>query len=881
MPEFKNPEAALRAQERLEELTGLDLDSFIKNAFKGNAAPDLALTNLERWLRATSSPDMHMQQIAGLPPMGRLLVNLFGASQPIADTIIQNPELGTMVLDPSQLGARFDPNQVRQEGLRLLAAATSHIHALDRLRYLRQQWNLTIVMNDLAGTWEQQVVWKNLSDLADTIIELAEGVAWGEYARQKELGTHPDWMIVSFGKLGGSELNYSSDVDLVYVVEDNLSEKSDRDCTRFFEAFGRALSDRMGRGSLYRVDLRLRPYGGAGPITRSMRAYEAYYQLYAEPWEVQALLRSRPILGSPALRERWEAVRVNLCFRPKLSEISLEHMLEMKARIEQGASEDDLKRGDGGIRDVEFLTQILQMLHGHNRPELQSRTTCQAILALQSAGYLEPSVAEALIDGYTFLRKLEHRTQLVDDQQTHTIPQDPEAREGLAKLMGGQNWQEVGGKLERHRRTIQTLFRSTLSLETPTAGARHTIMANLGPLAPAALQWFDSFPESGAFYEGLVENEGSLKRVLKILNDSPRLVNYFKGSLALTEVLLSGEIEEIEDPLERLRSASSETSAQHLAEIYSHAYTLLLAQWTLSPNFNLGNRLSDLIDALIRHVTKQLQTEFDVVGLGSYGTREVSPGSDGDLLLLIADPKRQPHAEKQAQQFLAFLSQLKRFGAPIEFDLRLRPEGGKGLLVRTYDGLRAYDLDGMQMWERFALGQSRLIVGNPEALAIVLHSAYALPLTPERLLELAKMKRRVETERVKPQHLHREVKLGSGGLSDIEWLIHLNEMRYPTASRADTLGGCAERVRRLSQAHLVNALEADTLVDANRFLRDLRARIFLLGIDDDLLPENPDKLDRLAHACGYPDGNSLLSRHQSVVEPVRRLYVDGLERLKL
>src|SRR5471030_374440 len=130
-------------------------------------------------------------------------------------------------------------------------------------------------------------------------------------------------MVVGFGKLGGHELNYSSDVDLVYVVEDGLDERLDRDCTRFFEAFGRALSDRMGRGSLYRVDLRLRPYGGAGPIVRSMRAYEAYYKLYAEPWEVQALVRSRPITGSYALRTRWEAMRNAHCFRSKLSEIGL------------------------------------------------------------------------------------------------------------------------------------------------------------------------------------------------------------------------------------------------------------------------------------------------------------------------------------------------------------------------------------------------------------------------------------------------------------------------------------------------------------------------------------------------------------------------------
>lgn len=878
---FQDPDAAQRAKERIQELTGQWLGDFFEKAFAGVASPDLALTNLERWLKATSSPALHMEQIAGLPPMGRLLVSLFGGSQPIADTIIQNPELGTMVLDPSFWGTPFDSDQVRLEGDRLLGTSTSHFHALDRLRFLRQKWNLCIVINDLAGTWNQQLVWKALSDLADTIIALAEEVVWKEYARQKSLEDRPNWMIVALGKLGGSELNYSSDIDLVYVVEDGIDEKTDRDCTRFFEALGRAISDRMARGSLYRVDLRLRPYGGAGPIVRSMRAYEAYYQLYAEPWEVQALLRSRPIIGDHSLRDRWEQMRVAHCFRPKLSEMSLEHMLAMKTRVEQSASTADLKRSEGGIRDVEFLVQILQMLHGSGRPELQVLTTCDAILALEAAGVFEHSVAKALFEGYTFLRKLEHRTQLVGDRQTHSIPSDPVAREGLAKLMKERNWEDVSQKLDRHRRTIQGLYRSTLSLETHAEGARLSVAEKFGTLGIACLHWFDSFPESEAFYQGLLENESSIDRVHKILSDAPRLVPAFKQSLSLTELLISGEVVEIENPAKRLETLPLDGSLQLVAETFLHARALLLAQWILSSDFNLGNRLAELIDTLFRYSAERLGLEFDILALGTYGTRELGPGSDGDVLFLIEDPQRQLIAEKQAQLFLGFLAQLSRLGAPIKVDLRLRPDGGKGLLVRTYDGLKTYDLDGMEMWERFALGRARLVVGHAKAEAIVYHCAYGLPLTPERLLELTKMKRRIETERVKPQHLHRDVKLGSGGTTDIEWLVHLNEMRFPTAYSVGMHGDMVDRIRALSQARLLNALEADTLVDAYRFLRELRAKIYLLGIDDDLLPENPDKLDRLAHACGFSDGNSLLSRHQSVVEPVRRLYVDGLERLKL
>ncbi len=879
--QFRNPEAATRAFERIEELTGSSIERFVGQAFTGNAAPDIALTNLERWLRATSNPGLYMDQIAGLPPVGRLLIHLFGASQPIADSLIQNPELASVVLDTSELLRAISTESLLTEGRRLLAAATSHLHALDRLRFLKQRWNLPIVMNDLAGYWPQEVVWRALSDLADALIELTLDVEWDEFAKQKGISKRPDFMVIGFGKLGGRELNYSSDVDLVYVVEDGLDEQTDRFLTRFFETFSRALSEKMGRGSLYRVDLRLRPYGGAGPITRSMRAFEAYYQLYAEPWEVQALLRSQPIVGSSGLQHRWEEMRVKHCFRPNLSEISLEHMLSMKARIELGAADGDLKRGEGGIRDVEFLTQILQMLHGYGKPELQVHATSDALRALQSAELVEHSVADALIEGYEFLRKMEHRTQLVGDQQTHMIPSTPESREGLAMLMGGSSWAEVSGKLEAHRRTIQTLFRSTLSLEPTTSGDRSLVAQKLGSLAPAALHWFDGIPESSAFYKGLAENEDSLNRVQAILSDAPRIVSYFKSSVALTELLMSGEIQELEHNEARIQRLPVSVPAQLLAEVTLHSYAVILGSWVLAPTFDLGHALSDLYDALLDHCCRRLDLNFDIIALGSFGSREVCPSSDCDLLFLVADPRQQQASEKQAQQLLAFLGQLKRLGAPVEFDLRLRPEGGKGLLVRTFDGLRAYDFDGMELWERFALGHARLVSGSSEALELVQHCAFGLPLTPERLQELVKMKRRVETERVKPQHVHRQVKLGSGGLNDIEWLVHLNEMRFPTATKAGEVTEMDERIRRVAGARVLNALEAELLLDARSFLLELRNRIFLLGIDEDLLPENPDKLDRLARSCGFSGGNLLLARHQSVVVPVRRLYLEGLDRLKI
>jgi glutamate-ammonia-ligase adenylyltransferase len=256
----------------------------------------------------------------------------------------------------------------------------------------------------------------------------------------------------------------------------------------------------------------------------------------------------------------------------------------------------------------------------------------------------------------------------------------------------------------------------------------------------------------------------------------------------------------------------------------------------------------------------------------------VSPGSDIDLLLLT--DRGQAGAEMAAQELLSLLAQLKRFGPVMDVDLRLRPEGRKGLLVRSYDGFGAYEVSDMEMWERFALGHARYVSGNPNSLDLVRHAAYALPLTPDRLHDLLNMKGRIESERLKPQHVHRDVKLGHGGLNDIEWIVHLTEMRYPTATKAGETSGMEVRIRNLGRASLINALEVDGLLEARRYMLDLRTRLHLLDIRNNLVPENPDRLTLLAKATGLRDGNEFLRRHQKIAGWTRALFNATLERLK-
>jgi len=877
---FRDHDAAIRAKERLEESAGHNLDRFFQDAFSLSPNPDQALNNLERWLRAVSNPQPFIDQLTQTPALSKQLMIALGGSQPVADALVQNPELATILFDPQELGRTPKQNLIEREGETLLSSVSSPTHGLDRLRYLKQRWTLPIVLNDLSGAWSEPKVWEALSTLADALICLTVRKTWRESPLSEKLGDECPFLVVAFGKLGGNEINYSSDVDLVYVAPNDIAELDAREAQRFCESLSRALSDSMGRGFLYRVDLRLRPYGAAGPILPSQKAVENYYKLYAEPWEIQALLRSRPVYGPQDLVSLWKEMREQRCFGSRISEASLSALTGMRARIEERAAKDDLKRGAGGIRDVEFLVQILQLVHGHDVSEVRVIGTLDAIRTLEDKGLISYPVSKSLQQGYVFLRQFEHRCQLVADQQTHTVPPTPEAREHLAKLMGEQSWKTLDRHWILHRRTISTLYQSIVHPASGEDTPRSRIGKELGPLAHSAFQWFDALADSDAFYGALEENESSMKRVHAVLENAPALVDSFRRSVPLTEMLLSGEIEEEFSAADRLENTAIDAPLPVLASTYADLHARHATQWLFDPKFDLGRSLSDLTDALIRHVLKRIYATFDVVALGSYGRQDLGLHSDADVVLLVRDGSHHAEAEQQAQNFLSILQTLKRQGAPIEVDLRLRPEGRQGLLVRTFDGLKAYELNRMEMWERFALGSARTVQGSDEAREVLIRAAYAQPLTPERLKELTAMKKRIETERVPAQYARRHVKLGYGGLGDIEWFVHLHEMRYPMATKAEENGCLEESIRSLGRAQLINAVETEQLLAALRHLLDVRIRLVLLGFKDDLIPENPDKLDRLAHASGAEDGNAFLQVHEHMIDTVRAIYLEGMERLR-
>jgi glutamate-ammonia-ligase adenylyltransferase len=341
---------------------------------------------------------------------------------------------------------------------------TARAKSADALQHWKQLEMLRIAARDLTGIDGLEVTGELLAALASDVLDGAHSIAGaGELA------------IIGMGKLGGDELNYASDIDLLFVGGGSHDGR---------EAHARDVMDIARR--CFRVDANLRPEGRDGPLVRSVESYLAYWSRWAEPWEFQALLKARPVAGEPMLGRQWfESAQQELWARPFSSD-DLRSLRAMKRRSEQevarkGLSERELKQGPGGIRDIEFTVQLLQLVHGHSDAELRSPTTLTVLREMAGAGYVDTDDATRLADAYRFFRAVEHRLQLVDEQQVHALPTSDEALDRLARVLGyrestrGSTVEQLTNDIRRHQASVRSIheriyFRPLLEAFTESAG---------------------------------------------------------------------------------------------------------------------------------------------------------------------------------------------------------------------------------------------------------------------------------------------------------------------------------------------------------------------------------------------------------------------------
>ena len=417
--------------------------------------PDMALNNWERFIHTALSPEFQYGVFLSQPMRLEILLSVFSVSQFLADTLIRNPGFLDWLTIPEMLHKTRRTEDLMAELRSAASVCRRHGEWLNKLRRLRRREILRIGTRDICLGVDTREVMAELSILADAIAQVTVEKSWqrlSDEGRLPETVKDPDagFCIMAFGKLGGNELNYSSDIDLLAFYKDESGpntpsprrESMKRLYTQVMESVRSDLSDHTEEGYVYRVDLRLRPFGASGDLVPSMSRLLTYYLGNAALWEIQAAFKLRPVAGNIALGyqflERLKPVLVEKRDRPLIVN-SIEHMRRAAVRattqgIQRGT---DVKSGFGGLRDVEFLVQGLQLIHVPENAMLLQGNTLLALDVLQEAGILEKNIVGQLKGDYLFLRRIEHFLQILEDRQIHVLPRDPTDLDVLSKKVLG------------------------------------------------------------------------------------------------------------------------------------------------------------------------------------------------------------------------------------------------------------------------------------------------------------------------------------------------------------------------------------------------------------------------------------------------------------
>ncbi len=414
------------------------------------ADPDMALNNLERFVAAARNPlalgALFERDSQALPT----LVQILSTSQHLSDLLVTDPESFDLL---RMTQGRPYARQALVEELTSEVAALDHDRLILRtLRRFKRRETLRISYGDIIREHGVRTVTAQISYLAEAILEAALVTAWNSLRKQRGTPIGPDgrparFVVLGMGKLGGGELNYSSDIDLIFLYDaegetDTRRPLSNRE---FFDRLARELvrllTETTELGSTYRVDLRLRPDGDRGPMVVSLPGALQYYDLRGRTWERQAYIKARAVAGDRQLGQEFLDQLQPWIYRRYLNRADISGIKALKRRIEkrtvdQGADQRDVKTGHGGIRDVEFVIQFLQLLNGADLPELRTGNTLEAIAQLENVGCLSNLERSLLEVNYSFLRKVEHRLQIMFDLQTHLLPNDLEEMRKLALRMG-------------------------------------------------------------------------------------------------------------------------------------------------------------------------------------------------------------------------------------------------------------------------------------------------------------------------------------------------------------------------------------------------------------------------------------------------------------
>ena len=938
---FRDPSRARREleslQTRLSPATFAGLPSLLADV----ADPDQALTFLER-LSATENDAIAL--LDGNRVLLHYALLVFGHSYWLGEAAIQNPDLFSVLQRERNLERSLERDDFRERLARFRSRLSGAELSPLLARFKKREYVL-ITLRDLLGIATLAETTAEISALADVLIEAALQEAqqqmrkrYGAAQQMDERGRRAParFAVLALGKLGGNELNYSSDVDLLYLYDGeappgelSLREYFIRHAQRMTEMLARATPE----GPVFRIDLRLRPQGQEGEPAVALRQALHYYRDSAHDWELQALIKARYSAGDAELvREFLRAIQPRV-YTPNINFVAIETMINARRKIGDHRRRSlalrkepvsiDVKLDRGGIRDIEFLVQCLQRVYGGQEPWLRACGTLFSLTKLHDKGHLSGADFHELSAAYEFLRTVEHRLQLQRGQQLHRLPASAAALEALARcvhrdrssgntgllrslrermgrvaaiyerIIHNQQQREKGGPeaaaaesyfigarelafdqlLERITADSPALFR----IITAAPLAKHT-RRNLHRFLGSAM----AAPEK---YNVLLENAAAAQSAITLFENS----DYLSDALARQPQMLRMLNDTSQDRDARARSSSrfalrssgrdlNESLAMlrrkfHLAR-FSVAAEDVLLQRPVFLSLKINTQLADeAIRAALRIV--QAGQRVAVFALGRLGSEEFDLASDADLLFVRAPEADEDEARLDAERLVQALAAYTKEGPLFAVDARLRPHGGEGELVTTAAQLERYLREEAQPWEALTYTKLRFIAGNEDVKPLVLAPAW------HQIIEIAHrpgFSAAVEEMRSKLEKSNRypgSFKLAAGGFYDIDFIAS-----YLMLTRAHLVSGnTEEKLQPLEKAGFLDATDFARLREAALLYRTTDHAIRL--VTGRARPELPavehhrhsvEKMVR--NLLQWPEENSLQAELEKTQHDVRGIFLE-------
>ena len=785
----------------------------------------------ETWSRDGGTAPPIIDVIEKFPLGEAALLHLIAMSSICATRLVRHPEILLWLGQPDVCLSTRGYEQMAND-LRALAGDSIAAENFRALRFWKGREMARIALRELADVAPLEETTAELSQLAEICLS-AVFKHWNSELRQRYGSPDAEFTMLALGKLGGGELNHSSDVDLIFLYSNERQVSPRFSYHEFFNRLGKKILEtfatRDPEGPLFRIDLRLRPEGSAGPLARSLESMEHYYGGFGETWERLALIKARGICGSRELAYEFLRQHQPFIYPSSPTPDLLDEIASIKRRIERDiVGQENLGRnvklGAGGIREIEFIVQALQLIHGARHAFLQEPSMLKALRALHQLDLLPRDEVVKLDEAYRFLRRVEHRLQIDAEQQTHTIPQEPAVLRRLALSLGFSSSREFTSALQKQMRNVRSIFRRVISEKAAEAKpidlaifsdqrratkalanlAQASVSFHIAPrtrqifrkLRPLLLDWLAKAADPDATlnqFVRFVQAYGLRSLLFELLVTNPRLLellvktfdaSQFAGNLLIRRPQLLEEITRsenldrgiaIEEHLRRLASLDLTRASLDGVRAYRQTELLRIVLRDVLGLVDLAKLLAEhsaLAEACLLFVNRLLGSEeLTIIALGKFGGREIGYGADLDVLFVGEDIRA-------AQNLVVAMAQPSAEGNLPTLDARLRPDGEKGPLVCSLAAYESYYQRRAQLWELHALTRARSVTSplQDQFIDMAQRCWREASQRDDLFHQIDNMLERIRRERGSG-HDFLDFKTGAGGIIEAEFLVHALQMK--------------------------------------------------------------------------------------------------------